>query len=100
MRSDLLAGILARRFPLRSVRPLPRARSSITTGELPLFAEFRDAFVARYRWPLILAGAIAAVLATVVLYQVTTPKPEQVGGVDVKELPEAQILRVGALPVT
>ena len=99
MRSDLLAGIPTRTFPLRSARSPARA-FVITSGGLPLFAEFREAFVARYRWPLILAGVIAAVLATVVLYQVTAPKPEQVGGVDVKALPEAQILRVGALPVT
>ena len=61
---------------------------------------FREAFIARYRWPLILAGVVAGVLATVVLYNVSAPKPEQVGGVDVKELPEGLILRVGALPVT
>jgi hypothetical protein len=65
-----------------------------------LLGESREALVARYRWPLILAGAIAGVLATVLLYSISSPRPEQVGGVDVKDLPEAQILRVGALPVT
>lgn len=65
-----------------------------------MLGEFRDAVVARYRWPLILAGVLAGVLATVLLYQLTAPKPERVGGVDVKDLPEEQILRVGALPVT
>ena len=65
-----------------------------------MLGELREAFVARYRWPLILAGAVGGVLATVLLYNLSAPKPEQVGGVDVKDLPEAQILRVGALPVT
>ena len=65
-----------------------------------MISEFREALLARYRWPLILAGVVAGVLATVLLYNVTTPKAEEVGGVAVKDLPEAQILRVGALPVT
>lgn len=65
-----------------------------------MLGNFREAFVARHRWPLILAGVLAGVLSTVVLYNVSAPTPERVGGVDVKDLPEAQILRVGALPVT
>lgn len=65
-----------------------------------MIGEFREALMARYRWPLILAGVIAGVLTTVLLYNVSTPKAEMVGGVAVKDLPESQILRVGALPVT
>ena len=65
-----------------------------------MLGEFREGLLARYRWPVILSGAVAGVLATVVLYNISSPNPEQVGGVDVKDLPEAQILRLGALPVT
>lgn len=61
---------------------------------------FRDAFLTRYRWPAILVGAAAAVLMTVALYRVTAPKPSRVGDLDTRDIPEAEILRVGALPVT
>lgn len=80
---------------------VPAAKQSDSHPENGVvLGELRETLLSRYRWPLILVSVGAGVLATVLLYNVTSPKPEQVGGVDVKELPEAQILRVGALPVT
>ena len=62
--------------------------------------EFRDAFMIRFRWPLIVLGVIGGVLLTVVLYNVTAPRPSAIGGGDAKAVPEGATIRVGALPVT
>ena len=62
--------------------------------------EFREAFMGRFRWPLILLGVVGGVLLTVVLYHVTAPRPSAIGGGDAKAVPEGATIRVGALPVT
>ena len=54
----------------------------------------------RFRWPLIVLGVIGGVLLTVVLYNVTAPRPSAIGGGDAKAVPEGATIRVGALPVT
>ena len=60
----------------------------------------RDSFSGRYRWALALALPLAAIVLLVFLYRVTTPKTVQTTAPSGASIPEGDVLRVGALPVT
>ena len=59
--------------------------------------EYRNGFTARYRWPIALAAALATVIMLVLAYRLTEPTMTTLGG---EGIPESDVLRVGALPVT
>jgi hypothetical protein len=61
---------------------------------------FRNRFTARYRWVIGLCGAIATVAVLVLIYRLTAPRTTQTTTASGQQIPESEILKVGALPVT
>jgi|GEM_PF-1764403 hypothetical protein len=59
-----------------------------------------DRFVVRHRTALLAAAAVAAVILVVVGYELTLPKSAQTTAASGAPVPENELLRVGALPVT
>lgn len=61
--------------------------------------ESRNGFTDRYRWAIALSAAMAVVVLLVLVYRLTAPTPQatSAGGA---QIPEGDVLRVGALPVT
>jgi hypothetical protein len=62
--------------------------------------EFRSRFTGRYRWAMALALPLAAIILLVFIYRVTAPRTAQTTAPSGGTIPEADVLRVGALPVT
>lgn len=60
--------------------------------------ESRKEFTARYSWAIALSTALAAVVLLVLVYRLTAPTPQRTTSGD--QIPEGDVLRVGALPVT
>jgi hypothetical protein len=60
----------------------------------------RNSFSGRYRWAFLLALPLAAIVLLVFLYRVTAPKTAQTTAPSGATIPEGDVLRVGALPVT
>lgn len=60
--------------------------------------ESRNGFTDRYRWAIALSTALAAVVLLVFVYRLTAPTPQTTVSGD--QIPEGDVLRVGALPVT
>lgn len=54
---------------------------------------------ARYRWAAALSAAMAAVVLLVLVYRLTAPTPQATTGSG-DQIPDGDVLRVGALPVT
>lgn len=52
----------------------------------------------RYRWAIVPAAAITAIVLLVLVYRATTPRSDQ--SVPSTQTSESEVLRVGALPVT
>jgi hypothetical protein len=62
--------------------------------------DLRNSVSGRYRWALALALPLAAIVLLVFLYRVTAPKTTQTTAPSGSAIPEGDVLRVGALPVT
>lgn len=62
--------------------------------------ESRNRVTARYGWAIALAAALAAVMLLVLVYRATEPKTAQTVAPNGESIPESDVLRVGALPVT
>ena len=62
--------------------------------------EPRNSFTGRYRWAMALIVPLAAIVLLVLLYRVTAPKTAQTTTPGGAAIPEGDVLRVGALPVT
>ena len=62
--------------------------------------ESRNWFAGRYRWAMALSLPLAAIVLLVFIYRVTAPKSEQTTAASGATIPEGDVLRVGALPVT
>jgi len=62
--------------------------------------ESRNWFTGRNRWAMALAIPLAAIVLLVFLYRVTAPKTTQTTAPSGATIPEGDVLRVGALPVT
>lgn len=63
-------------------------------------AESRSRVAARYRWAIALAAPLVAVMLLVLVYRATEPRTAQTMAPDGESIPEGDVLRVGALPVT
>lgn len=63
-------------------------------------AEFRDPFTVRHRRSIALVTPVAAVVLSVVFYNVTMPKSAQTASATGEKIAESELLQVGALPVT
>lgn len=61
--------------------------------------ESRNGFTDRYRWAIALSTALAAVVLLVFVYRLTAPTPQRTTSSG-DQIPEGDVLRVGALPVT
>lgn len=61
--------------------------------------ESRKEFTARYSWAIALSTALAAVVLLVLVYRLTAPTPQRTTSSG-EQIPEGDVLRVGALPVT
>lgn len=61
--------------------------------------ESRNGFASRYSWAIALSTALAAVVLLVLIYRLTAPTPRTITGSG-DRIPESDVLRVGALPVT
>ena len=61
--------------------------------------ESRNGFTSRYSWAIALSTALAAVVLLVFVYRLTAPTPQTITGSG-DRIPESDVLRVGALPVT
>lgn len=57
-------------------------------------------FRTRYRWRIILASVLTAVVLLVLGYRLTAPESQQVRDAAGARVAESEVLRVGALPVT
>ena len=62
--------------------------------------ESRSWLTGRYRWAMALALPLAAIILLVFIYRVTAPKTAQTTAPSGSAIPEGDVLRVGALPVT
>ena len=62
--------------------------------------EFREPFTVRYRRAIALATPVVSVVLSVLFYYVTMPKSVQSADSSGRDVPESQLLQVGALPVT
>jgi hypothetical protein len=62
--------------------------------------EYRNWFTGRNRWAMALAIPLAAIVLLVFLYRVTAPRTTQTTAESGGRIPEGDVLRVGALPVT
>jgi small-conductance mechanosensitive channel len=62
--------------------------------------ESRNWFTGRYRWAMALSLPLAAIVLLVFIYRVTAPKTAQTTAPSGATVPEGDVLRVGALPVT
>jgi hypothetical protein len=62
--------------------------------------ESRTWFTGRYRWAMALSLPLAAIVLLVFIYRVTAPKTTQTTAESGGRIPEGDVLRVGALPVT
>jgi hypothetical protein len=62
--------------------------------------ESRTWFTGRYGWAMALAIPLAAIVLLVFIYRVTAPKTTQTTAESGGRIPEGDVLRVGALPVT
>jgi hypothetical protein len=62
--------------------------------------ESRNGFFARYRSALGLVAALVVVALLVLVYRWTAPANEQTTTATGGQVPEGDVLRVGALPVT
>ncbi|HZO20275.1 MAG TPA: hypothetical protein VFB46_14890 [Gemmatimonadaceae bacterium] len=60
----------------------------------------RDGFAARYRWAVVLFGSLAAIALLVLAYRLTAPGADERTTDRGERVPEGDVLRVGALPVT
>ena len=60
----------------------------------------RNWLTGRYRWAMALALPLAAIVLLVFIYRVTAPKTVQTSAPSGAAIPEGDVLRVGALPVT
>ena len=63
-------------------------------------ADFRNWFTGRYRWAMALTLPLAAIVLLLFIYRVTAPKTTQTTAPSGGTIPEGDVLRVGALPVT
>ena len=63
-------------------------------------SESRNWMTGRYRWAMALALPLAAIVLLVFIYRVTAPETAQTTAPSGSTIPEGDILRVGALPVT
>lgn len=62
--------------------------------------EFRDPFTVRHRRSIALGTPVAAVILSVLFYNVTMPKSAQSADESGRQLAASELLQVGALPVT
>lgn len=62
--------------------------------------EFRDPFTVRHRRTIAIVSPIAAVVLSVLFYNVTAPRSVQTAAASGTKLRESDLLQVGALPVT
>ena len=62
--------------------------------------ESRNWLTGRYRWAMALILPLAAIVLLVFIYRVTAPRTAQTTAPSGGTIPEADVLRVGALPVT
>ena len=63
-------------------------------------SELREGFAARYRWAIVLFASLAAVALLVLAYRLTAPGAYERATARGERIPERDVLRVGALPVT
>lgn len=57
-----------------------------------------DGFTRRYRWAIVPAAAVTAIVLLVLVYRATVPRSDQ--SAPSTQTSESEVLRVGALPVT
>ena len=62
-------------------------------------ADSSNGFVTRHRGVIALGAALTAIVLLVLVYRLTASKPEPTSAVG-EPIPEGDVLKVGALPVT
>jgi len=65
-----------------------------------MLEETPQQFAARHRWSVGLLSTVAALVVLILVYRLTTPKTSQMGLAPGQGIPDSDVLKVGALPVT
>jgi len=65
-----------------------------------MFEETPKQFAARHRWAVGFLSTVAALVVLILVYRLTAPKASQMGFAPGQRIPDGDVLKVGALPVT
>jgi len=65
-----------------------------------MFEETPRQFAARHRWAVGLLSTVATLVVLILVYRLTAPKTSQMGLAPGQRIPDGDVLKVGALPVT